>query len=645
MADKVEKPSFVEINNIGHIIDEMTRSASEGKRKFEKRWYDNNFFDDGQHFRYVSRVTGKIVNPSDSGNLNIPQRAIPKARKQIRAISNLLLKPDYTPVVVPEKVLKNSFPDPNQYLQVYTQNKERAKKVGQWVQRKWVDFSMKERLTLMTILSAKNYISYLQIWPDAVKEEIRVDVFDAFEIDLSNPALKDIEDSTFVIKKAPKTIEEIKANEAFDPAQREKISPDNKYASSELKEAYMKGRYGTQRDTERNESVILKEAFIKVYLSEKNIEEIMSKAGDILKGKKMGDVIMRHAFCAGGVYLLDEYLDLQEYPFVDFRYEPGAIYGTSLIEDFMPANKSLDIIASRVEGWINTMVVGIWLKQKGANFKINNLPGGQEIEYEGVPPTQAKIENLPPSVFQFMEFLSEIIGEQGPSVSAFGNTPPGVKSGVAIESLKATEFDNLTIAYDQLKKTVERIANKMVKIKSNFVGIESTSVKNNGEFDFLETTGEQGIRARQELGEDTSSLTSVKESDKVEIEVQQGLGFTAEGKKQTMQQIIEFMMQLSQMGVMTVDSVKVLAQKFFEVYGFGATQDFLDALDSGNQTMPLNEDQIAQLKIAVVEAMKDTGMVGNEMQQSLVDSTKVGMMETIKDLSKGGTNGSPTSVS
>ena len=31
---------------------------------------------------------------------------------------------------------------------------------------------------------------------------------------------------------------------------------------------------------------------------------------------------MRHSFIAGGLTLLDEYVDFPEYPFIDYRLEP-----------------------------------------------------------------------------------------------------------------------------------------------------------------------------------------------------------------------------------------------------------------------------------------------------------------------------------
>ena len=53
--------SAVETKDIGQMVEEMRLLAYGQRRVFERRWYDNNFFDDGFHFRYLSRTTNKII--------------------------------------------------------------------------------------------------------------------------------------------------------------------------------------------------------------------------------------------------------------------------------------------------------------------------------------------------------------------------------------------------------------------------------------------------------------------------------------------------------------------------------------------------------------------------------------------------------
>jgi hypothetical protein len=100
MADKLNS-EFLDSNQTAHLIDQTAQMISSQRKAFERRWYDNNFFDDGFHYRYVSRTTGRIIDLSQSGDTFIPHRAIPKASRQIRGIANLLLANELTPIIYP----------------------------------------------------------------------------------------------------------------------------------------------------------------------------------------------------------------------------------------------------------------------------------------------------------------------------------------------------------------------------------------------------------------------------------------------------------------------------------------------------------------------------------------------------------------
>src|SRR3990167_1065992 len=432
--------SKVQTRNIGQVVDELVNYAKSTRRNQERRWYDNNFFDDGYHFRYYSRTTDKVVDLSSNANLNSPSRAIPKASRQIRGVANLLILNDPTPIVYPEKLNTSAF-TPEELEQAREEARRVAKMSGHWVEEEFKRQDISEKLALMIILAAKHGISYMQIWPDSVQEKIRTRVYDAFDIYLKGN-LNEIYDSPFIIKGIPKTIAEIKANELFDKVQFEKLTPDNKLASSEIKAAYEQAKEGMPTNPDLVATVIQKEAFLKEYVNQNN-RDAVKKAGIV---RKEGDPVIRHAFVAGDVWLYDEYLDIPEYPFVEYRFEPGSIYQVPLIERFIPANKSLDVISSRVERYVNTMVTGFWLKKQGEQWKPTNVPGGQVIEYMTTPPTQGNIAPIPGFVFNFMELLNQFIEEQGVTVSTLSKIPKGVRANSAIESLKESEFASLAIA-------------------------------------------------------------------------------------------------------------------------------------------------------------------------------------------------------
>lgn len=603
------------------------------RRNFERRWYDNNFFDDGYHFRFVSRSTGKIIDVSAGKNTLGPNRAIPKASRQIRAIANLLMGPEPFPVVYPEALNKNYYPDPEEFKKAKEVAKITAQNIGQWVEREWKKQELEEKLTLALILAAKHGVSFLQVWPDALDECIRMENWDAFDIYVEG-TLNDIEESPMVVKAVPQLVSQIKANELFNEDQVKKVHPDNRYATSEIKEAYMRSRYGRGVPNDASVTLIVKEAFIKEYVNKYNREQILVDLGDKAAEFKMGDKIVRHVYETAGIWLYDKYTTMRKYPIIALTYEPGPLYQVPLIERFMAANKSLDVVMSRVERYLNTMVSGAWLQRKGENFTITNKAGGNIYEYEVAKPEQVPIAPLPQAVWNFIKELNSHIEEQGASVAALNQIPEGVRSGVAIESLKGNEYANLKIPSKQLKKFTKQITERMIDIAGRYFIMPQTVeiLKKNQEPKYFQIMGAAGIEARKKAKIDIDEdITVIDPNAIVDIEVESGLGFTEQGKRDTMMQIANYMVQLAQQQLLPMEAVQVSIQELLETFNFGSTQEFMQAIQNGTMPQDFTQEQMMKLKVAMLETMKDAGIAGNENNEAMVNTTKVGVLEALKE--------------
>ena len=165
--------SKIETRNIGQTVDQIMSYAKTARRPNERKWYDNQFFDDGYHFRYWSHSANKIIDVSNDTSIYSPMRAIPKASKQIRGVANLLTVNDPTPVVYPEKLNEIAFENPEEFKQAKEANNKTAKLIGHWINEEFKNQEITEQLALMLILAAKHGISYMQIWPDAVSQKIK----------------------------------------------------------------------------------------------------------------------------------------------------------------------------------------------------------------------------------------------------------------------------------------------------------------------------------------------------------------------------------------------------------------------------------------------------------------------------------------
>ena len=273
------KPSYttsdVQTKQIGQVIDEMMNTSKQTRWGHERRWYDNDFFYDGFHFRYVSRERNKIIDAQEKATIYNPLRAIPKASRQLDGMTNLLISNNYMPVVYPERVNKSMYEQPQMYEVAKEEAKRIASSSGHWIEEEFKNQDIHLKIPHMTLLSGKNSISYLKIWPDATNEKIKTLVRDAYDV-YTLGHLNELENEPFLIETAPRLISEMKADENFDKEQLEKISPDNRFASSEIKEAYMTARYGGKAGSDQAATLIQKEAFIKEYLNDDN-EKMIKK--------------------------------------------------------------------------------------------------------------------------------------------------------------------------------------------------------------------------------------------------------------------------------------------------------------------------------------------------------------------------------
>lgn len=636
-------------DEMGQVVEEMVTAAKSTRRGFERRWYDNNFFDDGYHFRYLSRQTNKIVDLSERANLYYPMRAIPKASRQIRGVTNLLMSNQFVPVVYPKRVIQQNYTSPEEYQAAQKLSKDTALRTGHWLQDEWKRQDLLDKLTLMCLLSMKHSVAFLKIWPDPDKEGINTSVRDAFDI-YTLGYMNELYDSPFIIETQTRLLTDIRSDPMFPEERRAKLTADNRQAASDIKDAYQRARFGMRTGTEAAVTLVQKEAFIKERLNKDNKARIrMQEDGEkILAAKDDGDYVLRQTFTAANTTLKDGYVNLKEYPFVDFRMEPGPLYKTSLVERFIPQNKSLDMVVSRVERYTNTMVTGAWIKRQGEQIEFNNQAGGQVLEYAQTPPVQANIAPLPAFIFNFISYLGSLIDEQGVSLSTLGKLPAGVKGYQAIESLKETEYSTLVVASARLRQTIQRVSKRMLELADEyFIKPKEIQFLEKGEPNYFDIIGATALKGYKQLGlEAPESAIPIYGDCGVDIQVESGLGYTKEGQKASARELGDYMIQLAQAGYLPQEAVKIFIEKLMETYQFGSLREFMAAMDASEVIGGLSPKQIDAMKTAVIEVFQDLIKNGilpdkeariKEIKEVLPDQntrimeTKVGAAEALKE--------------
>lgn len=273
------------------------------------------------------------------------------------------------------------------------------------------------------------------------------------------------------------------------------------------------------------------------------------------------------------------------------------------------------------------------MKRRGEQFKINNIAGGQVVEFDQTPPVQANLASPGQWTFEFINLLQSFIEEQGVTTTTLGKLPSGVHAAKAIESLKESEYANLVISSRRLKETCRRIAQRMFQIADDhFISPKSIAHSDGSDVSFFKVIGKNALARRKGKKIDTpENLVTLGGDAKLDIEITQGMAYTREGQKASMQDLINTMLQWAQMGMLNPEAVKVVVKKYLEVFQFGSTAEFMEAFDAAGQTQQMSAEQESQMKMALLQALQDAGEVGQEASDKRVMENKMGTLEALHE--------------
>ncbi|MDE1866617.1 MAG: hypothetical protein KGI08_02755, partial [Thaumarchaeota archaeon] len=316
----------------------------------------------------------------------------------------------------------------------------------------------------------------------------------------------------------------------------------------------------------------------------------------------------------------------------DLRFESGLLYQVPLMERFIPLNKTQDIVITRLEKWINTMVTGIYMVRKGENMVISNIPGGQKVEYEGTPPAQMQIGNVGATPFQFMEMTNKYIEEQGISSNQIQNLPSNIANNT-IENIQQQEFTNLKFAIARLKACVTRIGELCIeRADKEFVKPQEISYKEDQNVQYFSVIGSRGAKIHKEVDKKLPrDIVTLNRKLKIRVEADTGFGLTQEGRRKAMSELMNTMVEFYKLGFLGSGATALLVKRYVEEYGYGSTEEFMEAIDKGITQGQMSQQQIMQMKVAIAQVLKDTKSAGPAMNQQLVDSTKLGVAQVMKD--------------
>jgi len=329
-----------------------------------------------------------------------------------------------------------------------------------------------------------------------------LEVLDPFDTYL-DPYCTGVEDARYMIKVMSKPFELIQDNPNYDQKIIEELSPTNKLSESDYKNLILNNENSIDNDSK---NLILHETWCR---TKDGIRVITTCDDQILR---------------------NELTTFKKLPFE--LYQPdiniGSIYGEGWVKNIVPLNKAANYLeTSRLE--YNILInKGRLLVPKGAGIKSITNQNGEKIYYKpGFAPTFLQTPPLGSDVERQINTLNGYIQTIGAANEAFiGQTPTGVKSGVAIESLIAANFNQLYDLVNNLSNCYAKIGEDILSMGYEYQLLAKPFRASDGKY-YGVIGGDKEIEATDRL----LKIATIPRNPEVQVRITSGIAHTKEGKK------------------------------------------------------------------------------------------------------------------
>lgn len=327
-----------------------------------------------------------------------------------------------------------------------------------------------------------------------------LDPFDTY----IDPYCSGIEDARYIVKVMSKPYELIKDNPNYDKKIVENLSTTTAMSESDYKELIINNE---SNSVGGGKNVILHETWC------------VTKDG------------IRVITTAGEEILRNELTTFKKLPFE--LYTPdinvGTIYGEGWVKNIVPLNKASNYLeTSRLE--YNILInKGRMLIPKGAGVKSITNQNGEKIYYKnGFKPEFLQTPPMGSDVDKQINMLGTYMQLIGAANEAFiGQTPTGVKSGIAIETLIASNFNQLYDLVNNLAKTLARLGEDILEMGYEYQLMTKPFRSSDGEY-----YGVLGGGLEPKELERLMKVVSLPANPEVRVRITSGVAHTKEGKRE-----------------------------------------------------------------------------------------------------------------
>ena len=228
--------------------------------------------------------------------------------------------------------------------------------------------------------------------------------------------------------------------------------------------------------------------------------------------------------------LRNELTSFKKLPFE--LYQPdinvGGIYGEGWVKNIVPLNKAANYLeTSRLE--YNILInKGRLLIPKGAGVKSVTNQNGEKIYYKaGFKPEFLPTPPMGSDVDRQINALGTYIQLIGAANEAFiGQTPTGVKSGIAIETLIASNFNQLSDLVNNLANTLAKLGEDILQLGYEYQLLTKPFRASSGEY-----YGILGGGLEPKDMERLIKVVSIPANPEVKVKITSGVAHTKEAKR------------------------------------------------------------------------------------------------------------------
>ena len=328
-----------------------------------------------------------------------------------------------------------------------------------------------------------------------------LDPFDTY----IDPYCTSMDDARYVIKVMSKPLELIENNPNYDKKAVENLSTTSNLSESDYKNLILNNENNIN-NTSKN--VILHEGW---FVTKDGIRVVTTspQSNEILR---------------------NELTSFKKLPFE--IYQPdinvGGIYGEGWVKNIVPLNKAANYLeTSRLE--YNILInKGRLLIPKGAGVKSVTNQNGEKIYYKaGFKPEFLPTPPMGSDVDRQINALGTYIQLIGAANEAFiGQTPTGVKSGIAIETLIASNFNQLSDLVNNLSNTLARLGEDILQLGYEYQLLTKPFRASSGEYYGILGGGQEPKEMERIL-----KVVSIPANPEVRVRITSGVAHTKEAKR------------------------------------------------------------------------------------------------------------------